>query len=252
LTTAFPKGLRANEEHSLKDSPMKPTVARRCFLAALAAAACDAHGAIAAEEAGVVEGTVTYRADSQRPWRYGRYYIKRAKTGELAEAVVALHRRSRAATGSRPEPKTVTIDQKNFQFLPETVAIRVGDSVKFTNSDQATHNVKVSSDIASFNVTMPAGGSHTVRFDKAGNIRQPLQVGCVFHTAMQAWIFVFDHPHFQLTTADGRFRLEGVPPGQYDLEMRHPAGQLRWRKRIEVPARGTMQVDIAVSPDDKK
>jgi plastocyanin len=227
-------------------------------LASLAAAGLCTPAASAAQELGTaeklgaVEGTVTYRADPQRPWRYGRYYIKRAKTGELAEAVVALHRRNLAGTGLPPEPNTVTIDQKNFQFLPETVAIRAGDSVKFTNSDQATHNVRVSSHISSFNVTMPAGGSHTVRFDKPAGIRQPLQVGCAFHSAMQAWILVFDHPHFQLTSTDGHFRLKGIPPGEYDLEMVHPAGQLRWRKRIEVSAGTIQQVDIAVSPDDKK
>lgn len=195
---------------------------------------------------------MTYRADPKRPWRYGRYYIKQAKTGELAEAVVALRGDKHADGGDKPKAKTVTIDQKNFQFLPETVAIRAGDSVKFTNSDQATHNVQVSGYIASLNVTMPAGGSHTARFDRAGGIRQPLKVGCVFHSAMQAWIFVFDHPHFQLTPQDGRFRLEGVPPGEYELEIVHPAGDLRWRKRVTVAAGQTLHVDISVSPDDKK
>jgi plastocyanin len=204
-----------------------------------------------AAEQGVIEGTVTYRADANRPWRYRRYYIKRARTGELAEAVVAIHSRKLAGIDSQAQTNTVIIDQKDYQFLPETVAIRAGDSVKFTNSDQATHNVVLSSDIVSFNVTMPGGGTHTVRFDKAGGIRQPLQVGCVFHSAMRAWIFVFDHPHFQVTRADGRFRLEDVPPGQYDLEMMHPAGQLRWRQRIEVQAGATARIDIAVSPDDK-
>jgi hypothetical protein len=39
---------------------------------------------------GVIEGTVTNQPDARRPWRYSRYYVKQAKTGELAEAVVAL------------------------------------------------------------------------------------------------------------------------------------------------------------------
>jgi len=219
---------------------------------ALAGAGLRSALLMAEEQPGVVEGTVTYRADPKRPWRYGRYYIKQAKTGELAEAVVALRGDKHADGGDKPKAKTVTIDQKNFQFLPETVAIRAGDSVKFTNSDQATHNVQVSGDIASLNVTMPAGGSHTARFDRAGGVRQPLKVGCVFHSAMQAWIFVFDHPHFQLTPQDGRFRLEGVPPGEYELEIVHPAGDLRWRKRVAVAAGQTLHVDISVSPDDKK
>ena len=50
---------------------------------------------------GTIEGVVTYRADPQRPWRYARYYVKQAKTGELAEAVVAI--RGKGLTGAAPK-----------------------------------------------------------------------------------------------------------------------------------------------------
>jgi plastocyanin len=147
--------------------------------------------------------------------------------------------------------ETVVIDQQNFQFQPETVAIRKGDSVKFTNADAATHNVQASSDIATFNATMAEGGEHAVKFERAGGIRQAVQVGCVFHSAMRAWVFVFDHPWYQVTPTSGKFRLADVPPGSYDLEMAHMAGGLRWRKRVEVKAGETVRVDIGVSGDDK-
>jgi plastocyanin len=199
---------------------------------------------------GAIEGTVTYKADSKRPWRYGRYYIKNSKTGELAEAVVAL--RAKPAVDAKRESQTVVIDQENFQFQPETVVIRRGDSVKFTNSDAATHNVQTSSEIASFNVNTPGGGEHTFPFDKAGGTRQPAVIGCVFHGAMRAYVFVFDHPWFALTSTDGRFKLSDVSPGEYDLELVHPAGELRWRKSVTLQAGETLRVDITLSPDDKR
>jgi len=207
-------------------------------------------GAAEPERVGAVEGTVSYQADAGRPWRYARYYVKQAKTGELAEAVVAL--RSKPAADGARSAETVTIDQQNFQFTPETVAIRRGDSVRFTNADTATHNVQSSSEIATFNVNMPGGGEQTIKFDKAGGVRQPVQVGCVFHSAMRAFIFVFDHPWYQVTPASGKFKLAGVPPGDYDLEMAHPAGGLAWRKRVEIKSDETLKVDIRVSPDDKR
>jgi plastocyanin len=196
---------------------------------------------------GAIEGVVTYQADAARPWRYARYYVKQAKTGELAEAVVAL--RARPVSDLSRAAETVVIDQQNFQFQPETVAIRRGDSVKFTNADAATHNVQASSDIATFNANMAGGGEHTVKFDRAGGLNQSVRIGCVFHSAMRAWIFVFDHPWYQVTPP--RFRLPDVPPGPYDLEMVHMAGGLRSRKRVEVKAGETLRVDIRVSADDK-
>src|SRR5439155_26689580 len=129
-------------------------------------------GAPAAARCGAGEGTVTYRADPARPWRYERYYVKQPRTGELAETVVAL--RAKPVTDAARQPQTIVIDQQNFQFTPETVVLRRGDSVKFTNADQATHNVQSSSEIAAFNVNMPGGGEHTVRFDRAGGVRQPV------------------------------------------------------------------------------
>jgi plastocyanin len=198
---------------------------------------------------GAIEGTVSYHVDPARPWRYARYYVKRASNGELAEAVVAL--RARPVSVAARQLQTVTIDQQNFQFTPETIAVRRGDSVRFTNADGATHNVQTASDLAAFNVTMVAGDEHTVRLDRAGGIREPITIGCVFHSAMRAWIFVFDHPWYELTPASGKFRLAAVPPGSYELEMVHPAGALRWRKRVEIQPGQTLQVDIRVSADDK-
>jgi len=200
---------------------------------------------------GAIEGVVTYQSDSRRPWRYSRYYVKPTKIGELAEAVVAL-RGNGLRSDSPRQPAPAVIDQKNFLFLPETVAVRKGHAVQFTNSDQTTHNVRASSDLANFNTNMPAGGSCTILLDKAGGLSQPVIVGCVFHSAMRANIFVFDHPFYQVTQTDGRFQIKSIPPGEYDLEMAHPAGELRWRQKVKVEPGQTLHIDIRVSPDDKK
>ena len=56
---------------------------------------------------------------------------------------------------------------------------------------------------------------------------------------MRAWIYVFDHPWFQLTRKDGRFRLENVPAGEYTLGVVHPAGKLRQSRQIKVKANET-------------
>ena len=121
---------------------------------------------------GTIEGTVTYRADSAHPWRYARFYVKNAKTGELADAVVAVRGKT-LDTADEHKAETAKVDQKDFNFQPELVAICRGDSITFTNSDSATHNVRASGDLANFNITMASGGAgNTVKFDKAGGARR--------------------------------------------------------------------------------
>ena len=123
-----------------------------------------------------------------------------------------------------------------------------GDSVKFTNSDTATHNVRASGEIANFNVTMAAGSAgNTIKFDKAGGARRPVEIGCVFHSNMKAWVFVFDHPFYAVTKADGKFKLENVPAGEYELEVAHPAGGLMSQKKVTVKAGETVKVDVPLS-----
>lgn len=199
---------------------------------------------------GSIEGRVVYRADAERPWRYARYYVKDRHKGQLAEAVVALETAA-VERGRSEKAATLIIDQKDFQFTPETAAIRASDSVKFLNSDMAVHNVQTFHPQHSFNINMPAGGEHVETFRKAGGIDQPYRIGCIYHSAMRSWIFVFDHPYYQVTKTDGRFRLTKIPPGEYICRMAHPAGRLRWSRRIKVEAGKTTQLDIVVSPDNK-
>jgi len=203
----------------------------------------------ASADTGTVRGTVIYAADPQLPWRLGRYYIKDSKTGRLAEAVVAISQRGLQADDPRRPAATITVDQKNFQFIPETSAIRAGDHVRFINSDNHTHNVKTSHPKFSFNVTMPVDGEHVEQFQFAGGINQPYRIDCVLHSAMRAWIYVFDHPWFHVTTNDGGFELKNVPVGEYRMEVVHPAGDLRHRQSIQVLAGQTLELVVELRPN---
>jgi plastocyanin len=197
---------------------------------------------------GGVEGVVTYTADAGRPWRYERYYVRK---GALAESVVALSGGD-LKTAPAATPSTIVIDQKNYQFSPETVAIRTGDRIRFTNSDDAVHNVRAVTLDYGFNESMPPGGENIQTFKVATGIGHPLRVGCVYHSAMRAWVFVFDHPRFKVTTADGAFRWDGLPPGTYTLDVVHPAGELRGSASVTVKAGETVKAELRLSPDNRK
>lgn len=224
----------------------------RCWLFALLGAsfggAFSGTGVLAGES-GSVEGRVRYEADAARPWRYSRYYVKDQKNGWLGEAVVALE--GVPASSRKPrEEVTHTVDQVNFQFVPETLAIRAGDTVKFLNSDDSLHNVMTSDGEEPFNENVMKGDELLQKFEKAGGTAKPIRLGCVFHGGMRAWIYVFDHPWYGVTKADGQFAFKDVPAGEYTLSVVHPAGRLRWSEKIKVEAEKSKAVEVVLSPDD--
>ena len=80
---------------------------------------------VSAGESGTVEGVIKYVPDSKRPWRFSRYYIQNSKGGFLAETVVALERPGLNALAPAAPANKFTMNQINYQFVPETLAMWV-------------------------------------------------------------------------------------------------------------------------------
>lgn len=221
-------------------------------------AAPAAGGSVSAADAaepskgkGIVEGILRYKSDPKRPWIFSRYYLQSAKDGPLAETVVALEGASQPASIPRHASQRWIMDQVDYHFVPETLAIRAGDEVRISNSDDALHNVMTNDGGSPFNVNVVKGREFTHVFDRAGGLKSPVRLGCVFHGGMRAWIYVFDHPWFKVTERDGRFRFEAAPAGEYTLGVIHPAGKLRSNRQIQVKSNETTFVEVLLSPDDQ-
>jgi plastocyanin len=80
------------------------------------------------------------------------------------------------------------IDQKGLKFVPVTVTINAGDSIKFTNSDPFTHDVTViSADGSSSDKGLQHHGKdNVVVFAKAGSY----SIICKMHPNMKATVIV--------------------------------------------------------------
>ena len=129
-----------------------------------------------------------------------------------------------------PAPGRAALDQRNEQFVPYVLAITVGSTVDFPNSDRTYHNVFSLSKPKRFDLgRYPRGQSRSVRFDEPGVVR----VFCEIHSHMSAWILVFAHRFFATTDAEGRYRIDGVPPGSYALAVWND-GAVRARRELRV------------------
>ena len=141
-----------------------------------------------------------------------------------------------------PSPARAVLDQRNETFVPPVVAITVGSSVDFPNSDRVYHNVFSLSKTRRFDLgRYPRGQSRSVTFDRPGVVR----VFCEIHSHMSAFILVFAHRFFAVTDTEGRYRIEGIPPGSYTLALWNE-GVVRERREVRVEPGLVLEQDMAV------
>jgi len=160
---------------------------------------------------------------------------------DLRRSVVYLESAPRGAFESNESGRAV-MDQRNETFVPHVLAITTGTLVDFPNSDKFYHNVFSLSKPKRFDLgRYPAGRSESVRFDRPGIVR----VFCDIHSHMNAFILVFGHPFFAMTDAEGRYRIENVPPGTYSI-VAWNEGTPTDPKTVTVPEGGSAEVDFAV------
>jgi len=200
-----------------------------------------------------IRGSVTYQADPQRPWRLKRYFVH-GQEGRMSEAVVEL-----IPIDPKPQAyeapssyQTFLMDQKDHMFLPETLVMRLGESVRFLNSESALHNVRCLETDPPLHVNLALGEDHLFKPQKAHGARDPLDITCVFHGAMKAWIFVFDHPYFQLTDRSGVFHFKDVPGGTYRMRVAHASGDLIFQSEARVIGKDTPPWIMTLNPDHQR
>ena len=172
------------------------------------------------------------------------------RSGGLRYAVVYLPDAPRSTT-TLPPP--TTLNQHHFIFEPQVLAVRAGQTVQFTNDDPANHNVRAQdSDPAntfSINTASGAIGRFVHQFAPTPP-GHALELSCDIHPWMAAWVYVFEHDQFAVTSENGSFRIRDVPPGRYRIAIRQPAGGLARDLTVDVRARETTRLDVRFTQAD--
>ena len=145
-----------------------------------------------------------------------------------------------------PAPaKTVLMDQKGLMFQPHVLAIPVGATVDFQNSDTVQHNVfwpsisgnkKLGHNLG----TWPKGEKRPFKFDNPGVI----SLLCNVHPEMAGYIVVSPTPYFAETDASGSYKIDNVPDGKYNVVAWHE-GMKQQTKSVDLA--GTGKADFALS-----
>jgi hypothetical protein len=135
--------------------------------------------------------------------------------GRLANAVVVVTGLTRQHSA---EPLVVN---EKCRFMPRVQLIATKASVKTTSKDPILHttNAQLENGRTLFNVALPIPGiTITKAIASTGNVR----LSCNTHPWMRGWMVVTSDAA-AVSGADGRFTIDNVPPGTYDLRVWHEA-----------------------------
>lgn len=126
----------------------------------------------------------------------------------------------------------VMLDQKGCMFHPHVIATMVGQPIIVKNSDPFLHSVhSMDAELSpTFDFAQPTTGQRRV---EPLQVVETFQVKCDLHPWMSAWVRVFNHPYFAVTSADGTYAIHQLPPGRYRLKAWHELLGVR-EKTVEV------------------
>jgi hypothetical protein len=177
-------------------------------------------------QSGSITGTITTTAKATAPVRVtidqkvcgdqlpGEAVVVDTQ-GRLANAVVVV-------SGLKQQHSTEPlIVNERCRFVPRVQLIAPKASVKTSSKDPILHTTNAQRDNGRslFNVALPfAGITITRAISGTGHVR----LHCDTHPWMRAWMVVTSEAA-AISGADGRFTIDNVPPGSYELRVWHEA-----------------------------
>lgn len=112
------------------------------------------------------------------------------------------------------------IDQKGCMYYPHVIGVQKDQPLKVLNSDGTLHNVHILAEKnGEQNDSMPAFRKEITK--NFTEVESAFPVKCDVHPWMKAYIEVLEHPYFASTKPDGKFKIEGLEAGDYEITVWH-------------------------------
>lgn len=130
----------------------------------------------------------------------------------------------------------VVIDNLKCLYSPRVVGVQVNQPIELHNSDPTLHNIhSYPQKSAGWNLGLPFQGMKVVKKFAEPDVMVTLK--CDVHPWMRGFIGVVSHSYYQVTGAEGSFRFDNLPAGQYTLEA--------WHERF-----GVQSAQVTVAPQE--
>jgi hypothetical protein len=168
------------------------------------------------------------------------------RDGRIGNVIVRIANAASAPAPSRP----IEINQEGCIYRPRIQGAVTGQALLVRTSDPILHNVHGYFGTSTvFNQAQPPGSRAIER--SVGDSAGILRLRCDVHPWMLAYIVVTNNSLFAISGDDGRFRIEGVPAGDYVLEAWHE----RFGKKasnVHLLAGQALRVSVHYSADDRR
>ena len=211
------------------------------------------------------------RISNGNGWRLLRDFLVNEQ-GEVRNVVVLLE----GVTEGKPFSLSVPrVEARDCRFLPFTTVVRSGHGIEVVNMDPVMHDIQayetstamgprvLFNSPLSFNRRHQRGDLHATHDHRPGESlvrqfqlskkRRTFVMQCGFHAYMQSWAIAVDNPYYVLTDENGRFSLEDVPPGTYDLRAWHPGIKQVVKQQVTIEPGENLTVDFQLpSPGRRK
>ncbi|HEU4684455.1 MAG TPA: carboxypeptidase regulatory-like domain-containing protein [Nitrospira sp.] len=198
------------------------------------------------------------RISNGKGWRLLHDFVVGAH-GELKDAIVLLEG---IDAGKAFEVSVPLIEARDCMFQPFMTIVRNGHAVEVINMDPVMH------DIQGYETSLEAGARvlfntplvmnhehrrgdlHAVHNHAPGKSlvgpiylnkgRRTFYMQCGFHAYMESWAMAVNNPYYALTDAEGKFSIDGIPPGTYQLVVWHPQTGPGMTQTVVVKPNGTL------------
>ncbi len=210
--------------------PPAPTGGETSADSSPAATAGGGTGTAAPAGAGSIRGSITYQGTAPAPKEVKATKDKQVcgkhthtsetlvvdGNGGIRYAVVSI---DPVQGGKSFDTATPQLDQRGCWFYPHVQIVPAGADLEILNSDGILHNIHTYPEKNKpINMAQP-------KFRKVlkTSFAEPdiVRINCDVHNWMTAWIVVAKHPYYVVTSEDGSYELDGVPPGTYTLSAWH-------------------------------
>jgi hypothetical protein len=162
--------------------------------------------------------------------------------GQFRDAVVVIEGIEQGKPFAFQTPRVEAID---CRFTPFITVVRDKARVEVVNMDPVMHDIQAyeTSNLGPrvlFNVPLPMNPLHPRNVDMSAQYHRHLPgepmkqavhmtkgrrvfvMQCGFHAYMESWGLAVDHPYYAVTDKEGRFAIDEIPPGTYQVTIWHP------------------------------